>query len=235
MHRAVGAGPADDRLDLGMDPARDLGRRQRGEIAVLWQVERAQEALRDVGVGLAEIDIEHVRRHVAGDRQQGAFDALDLDAGETVQAHREAGEVGRAVARGLRRLARAEEIGGGAQEGALHGQFGPGGGIGAGGIGQIEKGEVQHQVGGRRRDPARRRGSRRTESGQENHPPHGGPPCGESRLKPAPDFSTQWKNFARFFHTMEKLCGIFPQCGKLFSTVWKNGRTVFHDVENCRR
>ena len=41
------------------------------------------------------------------------------------------------------------------------------------------------------------------------------------RLLAAQDFSTQWKNFPRFFHTMEKLWGIFPHCGKKFSTLWK--------------
>jgi hypothetical protein len=35
------------------------------------------------------------------------------------------------------------------------------------------------------------------------------------------DFSTQWKNFGRFFHTMEKVFGIFPHNGKNVSTVWK--------------
>ena len=36
----------------------------------------------------------------------------------------------------------------------------------------------------------------------------------------------------RFFHTMEKLCAIFPHNGKtlrIFSTLWKK---VFHTVEN---
>ena len=36
-------------------------------------------------------------------------------------------------------------------------------------------------------------------------------------------FSTPWKNFRPFFHTMEKLCPIFPRCGKKFSTPWKTG------------
>ena len=35
------------------------------------------------------------------------------------------------------------------------------------------------------------------------------------------DFSTQWKNFGRFFHTMEKVFGIFPHNGKNVSTLWK--------------
>jgi hypothetical protein len=39
-----------------------------------------------------------------------------------------------------------------------------------------------------------------------------------------PDFSTLWKNFARFFHTMEQLWGHF-------STLWKNGADFFHTVE----
>jgi len=39
--------------------------------------------------------------------------------------------------------------------------------------------------------------------------------------KNRPIFSTQWKNFQRFFHTMEKLLGIFPHNGKNVSTVWK--------------
>jgi len=34
-------------------------------------------------------------------------------------------------------------------------------------------------------------------------------------------FSTQWKNFQRYFHTMEKVFGIFPHNGKNVSTVWK--------------
>ena len=42
-------------------------------------------------------------------------------------------------------------------------------------------------------------------------------------------FSTQWKTFFRFFHTMEKLLAVFPRHGKLFSTLWKNaaGGKVF--------
>ena len=35
------------------------------------------------------------------------------------------------------------------------------------------------------------------------------------------DFSTQWENFCRFFHTMEKVFGIFPHNGKNVSTLWK--------------
>ena len=37
-------------------------------------------------------------------------------------------------------------------------------------------------------------------------------------------FSTPWKNFRRIFHTMEKLCLIFPHCGtrRGGSTLWKN-------------
>jgi len=31
------------------------------------------------------------------------------------------------------------------------------------------------------------------------------PPIFPHRGKTRPDFSTQWKNFARFFHTMEKV------------------------------
>lgn len=34
-------------------------------------------------------------------------------------------------------------------------------------------------------------------------------------------FSTQWKNMAHIFHTMEKLFGISPHNGKNVSTVWK--------------
>ena len=50
--------------------------------------------------------------------------------------------------------------------------------------------------------------------------------------KNMPIFSTQWKNFQRFFHTMEKLLPFFPHNGKSFrdfSTQWKN---FFHSVEN---
>ena len=50
--------------------------------------------------------------------------------------------------------------------------------------------------------------------------------------KNRPVFSTQWKNFQRFFHTMEKLLPFFPHNGKSFrdfSTQWKN---FFHSVEN---
>jgi hypothetical protein len=34
-------------------------------------------------------------------------------------------------------------------------------------------------------------------------------------------FSTQWKNFRRFFHAMEKLLPYFPHNGINVSTVWK--------------
>jgi hypothetical protein len=46
------------------------------------------------------------------------------------------------------------------------------------------------------------------------------PRCG----KVGPVFSTQWKKFQRFFHTMEQLCGNF-------STLWKNGAKKFHAME----
>ena len=71
-----------------------------------------------------------------------------------MQAHGERGEILVAVARGIGRLAGAEEVGGDAQEFALDGQFGAGGGVGAGGVGQVEQREVEHEVGRRPLDPA---------------------------------------------------------------------------------
>jgi hypothetical protein len=42
--------------------------------------------------------------------------------------------------------------------------------------------------------------------------------------KKEPDFSTQWKNFSPFFHTMERM---FPRCGKLgFRAVFGGFRAV---------
>ena len=35
------------------------------------------------------------------------------------------------------------------------------------------------------------------------------------------EFSTVWKLFARFFHSMENILRFFPRYGKLFSTPWK--------------
>ena len=55
-------------------------------------------------------------------------------------------------------------------------------------------------------------------TGKNRRSPH----AGARGSCPAARFSMQWKNFRRFFHTMEKLWPIFPQCGKKFSTVWKN-------------
>jgi hypothetical protein len=83
-----------------------------GEVAVLGEVEGMEEALGDVGVGLAEVDVEDVGGDVAGDGEEGAFDAFDLDAGEAVEAEGEGGEVERAVAGGVGGLAGAEEVGG---------------------------------------------------------------------------------------------------------------------------
>lgn len=54
-------------------------------------------------------------------------------------------------------------------------------------------------------------------------------------------FSTQWKNFRRFFHTVEKNRPIFPHCGKIFSTVWKTktgtraSRLQFDPAGDCRQ
>ena len=160
VHRAVGPGPADDGFDLRVDPAGDFLRGQGGEIAVFREVEGAEEALGDVGVGLAEVDVEHVGGDVAGDGQQRAFDAFDLDAGEAVEAESEGGEIKRAVARGVGGLAGAEEVRGGAEEFALDGEFGAGGGIGAGGVGEVEERQVEDEVGRRRLEPARSGGER---------------------------------------------------------------------------
>lgn len=107
MDAPAGAGAADDRLDFRMDAAGDFFRRPGGEVAVGGEVEGVEEALADIGVRLPEIDIEHVRSDVAGDGQQGAFDAFHLNARCAVQAHGEAGEVGGAVAVGGGGLARA--------------------------------------------------------------------------------------------------------------------------------
>ena len=46
------------------------------------------------------------------------------------------------------------------------------------------------------------------------------------------EFSTLWKLFSRFFHSMENFLRFFPRYGKNygeFSTLWK---TFFHTVEN---
>ena len=46
------------------------------------------------------------------------------------------------------------------------------------------------------------------------------------------EFSTVWKLFLRFFHSMENFLRFFPRYGKIFgefSTLWK---TFFHTVEN---
>ena len=72
-----------------------------------------------------------------------------------MQAEVEAGQVESAVAAGGGGLAGAEQIGGDAQEFALDGEFGAGGGIGARRVGQVEQREVQHDAGGRPLDPAR--------------------------------------------------------------------------------
>ncbi|NLB66049.1 MAG: hypothetical protein GX803_06240 [Lentisphaerae bacterium] len=48
----------------------------------------------------------------------------------------------------------------------------------------------------------------------------------------AAKFSTLWKTFHGFFHSMENIWPIFPRNGKTFrqfSTQWKN---FFHGVEN---
>ena len=90
-HLAVGAGTAHDGFDLGMDAARDFFGGKFGEVAVFGAVEGMEEALGDVGVGLAEVDVEDVGGHVARDGEEGAFDAFDLDAGGAVEADGERG------------------------------------------------------------------------------------------------------------------------------------------------
>ncbi len=48
-------------------------------------------------------------------------------------------------------------------------------------------------------------------------------------------FSTVWKTFRGFFHSMENFFAVFPQYGKLFrvfSTVWKTFSRFFHSMEN---
>ena len=62
-----------------------FGLRHRGQIAVLRLVHRIKEALLDVGVRHAEIDIHHIRRYTAGHGQQFASDAFHLYAGKAVQ------------------------------------------------------------------------------------------------------------------------------------------------------
>jgi hypothetical protein len=68
-----------------VDAAGDLLRGEFGEVAVFGEVEGVEEALGDIGVGLAEVDVEDVGGDVAGDGEEGAFDAFDLDAGEAVE------------------------------------------------------------------------------------------------------------------------------------------------------
>ena len=49
------------------------------------------------------------------------------------------------------------------------------------------------------------------------------------------EFSTVWKLFLRFFHSMENFLRFFPRYGKNFgefSTLWKKYRRVFHAMEN---
>jgi len=43
-----------------------------------------------------------------------------------------------------------------------------------------------------------------------------------------------WNFLAPFFHSVELLGLIFPQCGKNFSTVWNFCCRFFHGVENHR-
>ena len=150
----VGSGAANDGLDFGMDAAGDFVGGEGGEIAVSGEVEGMEESLADIGVGLAEIDIEHIGGDVAGDGEEGAFDTFDLDAGEAVEAEGEAREIERAIAGGVGGLAGAEEAGGGGEEGALDGEFGAGGGVGAGGIGEVEEGEVERGAVGGLFEPA---------------------------------------------------------------------------------
>ncbi|HPK70279.1 MAG TPA: hypothetical protein PKY11_10430, partial [Kiritimatiellia bacterium] len=39
------------------------------------------------------------------------------------------------------------------------------------------------------------------------------------------------KTLGSLFHAMEKLCAIFPRCGKNISTLWKKVADFFHAVE----
>ena len=48
----------------------------------------------------------------------------------------------------------AEQGGGGVEEGALYGEFGAGGGVGAGGVGEVEEGDVERWAAGSLLEPA---------------------------------------------------------------------------------
>ncbi len=205
---AVGAGAADDGFDLGVDAAGEFPGGERGDVAVFGEVEGMEKALGDIGVGLAEVDIENIGGDVAGDGQQGAFDAFDADAGKAVEAEGEARQVEVAVAPGGGGLAVAEEGGGGGEKGALDGEFGAGGGVGARRVGQIEEGNVQDRAVGRLVEPAGAGGGR-DQGGQEKGGGEGG--GGVKRAERTPDF---------------------PRRGKYFSMAWKTGGNFFHGVEN---
>ena len=205
-----------------MHPARPLGGRQRGGVAIRWAVERIQKPLRDIGFRLAEIDVEHIGRNVAGDGQQRAFDTLHLNAGKAVELHREVAQVQRAIARGVGGLARAQEVGRQPQKFALHDQLRAGRRIGAGGVRQVEERQVQGDLIRGLRDPPRAGGSGRGEQKQG---------AGDRPEKMTRDFFACGR---RVFHTVEKS---FPHCGKMareFSTLWKISGCFFHGVENCR-
>ena len=151
---AIGSGAANDGFDFGMNAAGDFVGGEGGKIVVCGEVEWMKESLADIGVGLAEIDVEHIGGDVAGDGEEGAFDAFDFDAGEAVEAEGKWGEVEGAIAGRVGGLACAEEGGGLREEGALDGEFGAGGGVGAGGVGEIEQREVKDEVGGSWFEPA---------------------------------------------------------------------------------
>ncbi|HOE37921.1 MAG TPA: hypothetical protein PLT12_10510, partial [Kiritimatiellia bacterium] len=44
-------------------------------------------------------------------------------------------------------------------------------------------------------------------------------------------FPRNGKTLGSLFHAMEKLCAIFPRCGKNISTLWKKVADFFHAVE----
>jgi len=111
MGRAIRSGAADDRPDFRVDAKLSFRGGHAGEVAVFRPVQRVQESLLDIGVGLPEVDVDHIRRHTAGDGQQRTFHPLDLDAGEAVEFDADVVPVVPAVSCGVGLIARAVAFG----------------------------------------------------------------------------------------------------------------------------
>ncbi len=159
MDFAAGSPAPDHRPDFRMYAEFHLFGRHGGQVSVRGKIQRIQESFLDIRIGLAEVDVHHVRRHIAGDRQEGPFHPFNPDSGSAVEPDLHTVPVVMAVSLRMclidllpscleNRREAADEL--------LHGSsVRPGGGVGASRVGQPEDLHVDHCLVGKVLDPPR--------------------------------------------------------------------------------